>query len=546
MKKNIIFLSFLWCTTPLIATEDATTFHRYLCANYYHYSGKIKQAHDWYIKLFSSTNSVYTHKGYLNFLSDTKQFKQISALFPSLNKKFENDPEIQLIFTQAFEKNNQMDLADSHIIRLSQSFKTNSEITFRAAQTYIRRREPENALLTINAFLNNTPRRPNNFVFYFLKSQTYIQLNQLPEALDSTKKCLELHPQFDKGWLLCASLQEKAGNLQEALSGYATFIELSGGNSDIEKHLASLMFKYKATQNNNHALLPRAMSIENALSLFNQKRYDQALVHINSCIEQKPQDNECKLCKIQILSTMRDFNQATRVISEWFTKAPDTDLWPKTLCLLTHNGMPRQQAIKTLAHLITKNPLNPWLHIYCADLYLRDNRPKKAISFFNNALQCSVDKPLREKILYQLALTDYEKGDYPSMLSNLETAYILNPDSAHINNTLAYYWATKGKDTTKAESYITKALKSDSANPYFLDTHALILYKDKKYQEAQQILEKLVCHNNGTMLLHLAKVHYALNNKEIADTFTKKAQATVKSNPEKKALHKMQLLLTSR
>jgi hypothetical protein len=46
------------------------------------------------------------------------------------------------------------------------------------------------------------------------------------------------------------------------------------------------------------------------------------------------------------------------------------------------------------------------------------------------------------------------------------------------------------------------------------------------------------------MLLHLAQVNYALNNKENADIFTKKAQPLVTNSHEKKALQKMQLLLT--
>ena len=46
------------------------------------------------------------------------------------------------------------------------------------------------------------------------------------------------------------------------------------------------------------------------------------------------------------------------------------------------------------------------------------------------------------------------------------------------------------------------------------------------------------------MLLHLAEVHYALNNKENADIFTQKAQALAKNDYEKKAIQKMQQRLT--
>jgi tetratricopeptide (TPR) repeat protein len=543
-KESYFFIPIMMvCMIHTLSANSTESFHRYFWANYNHFSGNLPQAHNWYTHLFSSNNSTYSYTGYLNFLADTKQFRKIVNLMPSLEKKFSNNPHVQLLFVLALEKTNQPKRADHLIISLSQSFKTNPEIAFRAVQTYIKRKEPENALLTIDAYLNNTPRRQNNFVFYFVKTQLHVQLNQYTLALNAIKQCIDLHPQCDKGWLLYASLCEKEGNIKDALTGYSTFLELTGSNKEIEKHLLTLMLKHKTIEDNKQVLLSHTISLDNALVLYKQHRYPQALEHINSCIAQQPLDNKCKLLKIQILSTMKEFDQAAQNIIAWITEQPHNNLWPQALCLLAHNGMDKQRIIDTLTQCTQTTTNNLWCNLYLADMLMRAHNIDKAIHHLTQALSCTMTDNLRATTLYQLALLQYDHHNYPAMLEHLEKAYALNNNHPHVNNTLAYYWATKGKDCAKAHAFINKALTHDPQNPYFLDTHALILYKEKKYSHAQQILEQLTAHNNSTILLHLAKVHYALNNKENADTFTKKAQTLVKNNHEKKALHKMQLLL---
>jgi predicted Zn-dependent protease len=340
-KKNLVLYSILIAIICPLTANDATVFHRYFWANYKHFSGNIPHAHDWYKRLFSCDNSVYTYKGYLTFLASTNQFKQIIDLMPSLSKKFAQDPDVQLSFVLALQKTKQLKKADDLIISLSQSFKTHSEIALLAAQTYMQKKEPENALLTIDAFLNNTARRPNNFVFYFLKSHIYVQVNQFSQALENIQKCLELHPHFDKGWLLCASLYEKEGKIKEALSGYTTFLELSGGNSQVEQHLMTLMLKHKSIEDNKHNFLSHKVGLDNALILFKQQRYTSALTHISSCLEQDPTNNEYRLLKIQILAAMKNFNHAASTLSAWIKETPESDIWPKTLHLLAYNGMPQ-------------------------------------------------------------------------------------------------------------------------------------------------------------------------------------------------------------
>src|SRR5579871_831833 len=186
MNKKIFFISIFFIITRTF-TDDTAKWHSNLWANYQYFSGNIPDAHNWYNKLFSSHNCIYGYKGYLTLLADTKQFDQIISVMPNLNKRFSQDPDIQLIFVNALQATKQAHKADALVIQLSQSFRTHSEITLLAAQAYLRRQETENALLTINAYLNNTPRRPNNFIFYFLQSHIHVQLSQQPQALQSVQ-----------------------------------------------------------------------------------------------------------------------------------------------------------------------------------------------------------------------------------------------------------------------------------------------------------------------------------------------------------------------
>src|SRR2546430_2720766 len=84
--------------------------------------------------------------------------------------------------------------ADDRFIRLNDKHKTNPELAFNAANSYLRRKEPENALKVINNYLNNSPRKPTNFLFHFMIAQIQLQLNNKEEALKSVQKSLEMHP----------------------------------------------------------------------------------------------------------------------------------------------------------------------------------------------------------------------------------------------------------------------------------------------------------------------------------------------------------------
>ena len=62
-----------------------------------------------------------------------------------------------------------------------------------------------------------------------------------------------------------------------------------------------------------------------------------------------------------------------------------------------------------------------------------------------------------------------------------------------------------------------KLMALESENSTYLDTYAWVLYKQKKYEKAKELLERaLISSDDGTVIEHYGDVLYQLNDKENA------------------------------
>ena len=121
-----------------------------------------------------------------------------------------------------------------------------------------------------------------------------------------------------------------------------------------------------------------------------------------------------------------------------------------------------------------------------------------------------------------------------------------DPDSATFHNDLGFIWADHDKNLEEAEKLIRKALELDKAqrekllkekkideetakeeNAAYLDSLGWVLFKQKKYKEAKELLEKASKDDDEGQHLeiwdHLADVHLALGDKDKAIAVWQKA-----------------------
>ena len=126
--KNLLLLITILASTATVIAEEARDFHRYLYANYKQFCGDLKGAQRSYNELMRSNTSPYAYKGYIHFLHNSGQHHEVARLAPELEKKFSNDPDLGLIFAQAFKKIGDIQEANKRTIQLSQTHKKHPEI----------------------------------------------------------------------------------------------------------------------------------------------------------------------------------------------------------------------------------------------------------------------------------------------------------------------------------------------------------------------------------------------------------------------------------
>ncbi len=516
---GFIFLLLDVCVTSCGANKATVDdFHHYFWANYQLFNNDGAQAHTWFKKLMNGNPDMAVYKGYISFLFALGAYAYIVQLIPQLDERFKDDVEMQLIFAQALQKNNKEKESEERFITMGNRFKTDQAVVFQVARIYMGRKEPENAISAIDGFLNNSPKRPNNFIFHFVKAQIYTQLNEHEKALAAVTMSLEMHAHFDKGWLLFALLHEHKGAVNEAISGYTRYLEINKQQDPtIQSRLMQLVLKQKTAQKNMAGIGGAQSSFAQALRLFEEKNYQEALNLINGSLEKTPGDEQARLLKIKILSAMGNFSQAAETIKEWIKQKPDDQKWYHALYLLCKNGLSHQKALAMLEDISHEYPQNLLSYLYLADLNARIGNAQTALVNHAKAVEITTDPALKTKILFNMAQLHYAQQQFDQAEKLLEQGYALNQTFLPLLNLLAYHYATQSKNLKQAEKLIDEVLKV-STNPHFLDTKALVLYKKKQYKKALKILKAIEPQmpNDFSVLKHLAKTHYRLGNKEEA------------------------------
>ncbi len=120
----------------------------------------------------------------------------------------------------------------------------------------------------------------------------------------------------------------------------------------------------------------------------------------------------------------------------------------------------------------------------------------------------------------------HQKGMEQEAYAAYDSCLQWKPDNIGCLNNYAYYLSLKGLRLNDAEQMSLRTVKAEPKNPTYLDTYAWILFRQGRYQEAKEYIDRTIENDSDStavMLEHAGDIYYMADEHEKALVFWQKA-----------------------
>ena len=192
-----------------------------------------------------------------------------------------------------------------------------------------------------------------------------------------------------------------------------------------------------------------------------------------------------------------------------------------------------QQYETILKTFTTIEPQNIDFYIFLGELYYAQGKIDLGIAQFEKVL---VIQPKNADALLQVGAYYLDHKKRPEGFSLLHRCVDAQPDQADCLNAMGYAYAEDGAHLDEAREMVVKALAIDPDNAAFLDSLGWVYFKQKKFTEARDLLQKAVLKEEDPVIYaHIGDAYEKLGQMDKALEAWKKALSLDETMAELKA-----------
>lgn len=371
------------------------------------------------------------------------------------------------------------------------------------------------------------------------KQSIYVKLGQIDNAIKEIENLIKDNPNVASYYGVLAELYEEKGDSNKALELYNTVLKLDPNNENIRFALYGF---YKEKGNSEKAFyeLKKAFEAPNTpidkkikiifgyLNSKDKTTQKNSTTLAKAILKAHPTNPRSHTIMAEVYKQKKDIQNTLKAYKKSVELYPDQRLIWEQIVFLEADMELYDSLIIDSKKAIELYPTQPVYYFFSGLGNLKKDNYNKAIEKLNLGKDLVINNKKMLSEFFQKIGDAYRlKKDYELSDKNYDKALEIAPNNHILLNNYSYYLADRGEKLNKAEQMIKLANNMISNNINYIDTYAWILFKQKKYNEAEQKLLKTLNiggEESAVILEHYGDINYFLNKTKTAVEYWKKAK----------------------
>lgn len=434
---------------------------------------------------------------------DNKQIAEAQATLEQMATQFPEKEDVLMMLLDLYTANSDYDNVIKTIEKIEVKEGKSEQLSIEKFRIYLKNNDEKSAFREMKALADEYP---NDVRYQVLIGDLYLDQGKPAEALKVYNKVAEKEPD----------------NINLALS-MMSYCQKQGLDSLYDVQLEKLI-THPSLDSESRMRLVGSIAYENLQSEADSSR---TIRIFEKALSLEQEDNGMYELYVSYMANKKmPASQIKPVLYKMLEIDPENDMARNQLLIYAVEENDDASIIRVCKPAVEYSSDNPLYYYYLGVAYYQADSTQLAIDAFRkgvekNRKQADVDVNMMSNMYTLLGDLYHKQGMEEQCFEVYDSCLIYRPDDALVLNNYAYYLSLAKKDLARAEQMSRRSLEMDADNPTYLDTLAWILYMQKRYAEAKEVMDKtaeilgerLNDDDNATLREHIEQINSKLKKK---------------------------------